>query len=500
MRDYYGRATVINYLNSSEASLSTVLANPLFLQEIKDPSSQGNMIPLMYACFKGAVTAVKYLLEKDADIKPEEPMCFMENVMGQTALHFAANVGDPEIIETLAHHIDQIVLHETDESFVDEQTKYPATAGLILKVDRDQRTALHALCMPAYKGKLKRRGKELKQSIKAIFYYLSDLLSTALNKADRFGVTPLMYARYYGYNEVLEVAREFQITLEIDSTEYYAVDEEEDDEQEEEKLASLAETHPAALQVDYYGYTELQRVVRDGSEDDVKNVLRGVADPSAANALDGFRNALHLALHRTSYSAKIVELLLMHIRTPTTTCSQGGTLLHYAAFEANLSGLQALCTPKSIESNPEMSECDIATYNAKVQELLVQVNVQDRSGRTALHAAVMAGDKTNIYAGQPGMRIQLIEYLVKTLNLDVGITDYNGKTALDYADSRGYTEISGVLANYTPRKEADSDTYCNKLMNWVYNSGSNVEPTNRRESSNYGGAPEVPEIFPGIEL
>ncbi len=498
MRDYYGRVTVINYLNSSEASLSTVLVNPLFLQEIKDPSSQGNMIPLMYACFKGTVTAVKSLLEKDADIKPEEPMCFMENVMGQTALHFAANVGDPEIIKTLAQHIDQIVLHETDASFVDEQIKYPATAGLIVKVDRDQRNALHALCMPAYKHKLKRSGQDFKESIRAIFYYLSDLLPTALNTPDRFGVTPLMYARHYGYDEVLEVAREFENTLEVDSAEYYAVDDE-DDEQEEEKLVSLAETHPAALQVGYYGDTELQRVVRDGSVDDVKNVLNGVADPSAANALDGFRNALHLALHRTSYSAEIVELLLMHIRTPTTTCSQGGTLIHYAAFEANLPGIQALCTPKSVESNSKMSE-SIATYNAKVQELLVQVNVRDRNGRTALHAAVMAGDKTDIYAGQPGPRIQVIEYLVKTLGINVEIVDNDGKTALDYAENRGYTVIAGVLANYTPSKEVDSDTYCNKFMNWVYNSGGNMDTTTRRESSNYGGAPEVPEIFPRVEL
>lgn len=481
MKCYYSRATVCKYLSEGYISqLEETLKSPQFLNEIKDPSNQGRTIPLMYACYEGTVEAVNSLLRKDHEVKPEAPMCLLQDIMGRTAIHFAANAADPNIVKALADHIDQVAAKASGGA-ISKTSEYRGTITLLLQPDREQRTALHALCMPGYKPGAKRRGQEFIATLKFIFTILNDRVAELLAQEDKFGVTPAMYASHFGYEEVLDVAQEFIST---------AVEPED----EEEKIKSLTVTHPAALQVDYFGYTPLQLLVLYGDFVEIRGLLRGVADPSAANAQDGSRNALHMALRRRTGSHEIVQELLAHIRTPTTMCHKGGTLLHYAAFHASFASIKALCELKTKESDPDASDTDLAIYNEKVQDIIKQVNTQDRDGRTALHAAVMAGDQTETIGGEPGLRLKVIDYLVQILHIDVTVVDIHGKNALQLAVDRGNTRVVDFLSASMPSKAAEPEGYCGSFMQWLYPSKVNTAPPASREPYSLGGAPEIPSI------
>lgn len=478
MKCYYSRATVCKYLAAGdEEQLAERLKSPEFLNEIKDPSNQGGFIPLIYACYQGTVEAVKLLLSKDTVVKPDLPMCLIEDSLGRTALHYAANSADPMIIRALAEHIDKIFA-STDLT-IEDSDLYAETAILLLQVDREKRTALHALCMPSRKIEYKKLGQDLTTATEIIFSILGrELAQKAFLQEDMFGVSPMMYAMHNDYKEILKAATEF---LGLES---------------EEESLPLTTTHPAALQVDYFGYTALQRAVLQENFIDVQALLQSGADPSAANAQDGYRNALHMALRRKTQVREVLQALLVRVRTPTTKCHIEATPLHYAAFHANLEGLKALCEVISVETERMVTESDKTTYNEKVNQIRRQINSQDADRRTALHAAVMGGDKTETVGGENGIRIQVIRYLVVNLKIDTSIVDSNGDTALKLAERRGNTRVINFLTDLIPRTPEEAESSCGnfgQLMNWLFPSYSQ-ERSSENQAANLGGAPVTPVI------
>ncbi len=191
---------------------------------------------------------------------------------------------------------------------------------------------------------------------------------------------------------------------------------------------------------DHYGFPALYYALTEGHTEVSKLLINSGASLHFENGFD----ALHIAA--AVGNAEIVELLIA-ANTDLKALSAGLTALHYAASEGQAETVKLLIAAK----------CD--------------VNAEDECGRTPLHYAAYEGHvevvrllleaKADITANACGSkalhlaahegRPEVVKLLLSAGD-DSAATDKNGKTAFDYAKSKGHDGIVKLLMEAQSRK------------------------------------------------
>jgi len=430
LKDYYGRTKMFwkvigDYSKDPEQrakqiavkndQLVELLQDPTQLAVINDQQAkQGDFTLLHYAAdFAGNSALVKTLLDNGADP-------FAKDVMGRTALHFAANAGDPESIELLL---------DAKKSNVDEDFIVLGTS-LIDDKDVNGRNALHALCLPAQDSTSKATAEQQIEAFKLLLAKCEHSKG-ALEAKDDFGLTPADYAEHFGLEHLNAVFLENGISIasfnkvsNLSGSVTISFGEK-----------KLSPTLEAGLKRDYYGRTKLMDAAFANNLEIIKAELEKGADPMLANKQAGFRNALHLSLGNGFAKAgpEVAVLLLNHpLTNPLARDLEGSTALHFAAYTGRID------TTLAILGNDEDG---LSKNQAIIRD---NINLVDNNGRTALHALAMSG-------ARPEQRVEIARTLVK-LGLDPYIRDNNGMTALDIAYVRDNTAVIKVLHEIAPTK------------------------------------------------
>lgn len=250
--------------------------------------------------------------------------------------HIAANAADPAILRALLQ-------------------VYADKPALLLSKDSNSRSALHAIAMSGSSVNEKRRKQDMEESLTILLatYKTKAERIAALTEQDLFGVTPLMYAKYYGYTEILDVAN----SLGIDTT----------------NVLNITVGHISVRQ-DYFGRLPIQEAAFDNKLDVVKNLLAigdYRSDPTVGNRQFGKMNALHYAA--SGGGVEVLQAILSDKRTIVESVDEfGNTCLHLIAARGDNVMLQ------------------FALKNDRLKALL---NVRNKFGETPLHALAMNLDQ-----------------------------------------------------------------------------------------------------------
>lgn len=378
LRDYLDRPEYFGIVyRGQNAKLQNYLANPEQAALVNLPiSTNGNQTLLHVAAYGNAdAQTVGLLLKANADL-------IFEDTAGRVPFSIAANAGDPAIVEAFL--------------------KSPLVRQLLFShPDKNDRTPLHAICMPGSSIKEKRRGADLAASFVLILKaYQPENVIFALHRNDKFGISPIRYAKHFGYTEILDVYAEMGYDIEA---------------------IPAIDPHSPALAEDYWGRPScgLMTAAFDNDYATVDKILSSPNpsnDPNTPNKQFGNRNAFHYAV--CGGSDKVVYRFLQDPRTNVNAVAvNGSTALHFAGSRGHAPVMQVMLANADIRNN---------------------VNVKDTAGNTALHALAMnkIDDST---------RLQTLELLVAA-GIDVHAVNADGLNALDVARLRGNDKVADKLA------------------------------------------------------
>jgi ankyrin repeat protein len=389
--DYMGRATfiygaayggrlarlieLIGPLQDSNSAEELVLtaAQKNYLQYVDyQTDSQGNHTPLFLACYGGAnVETVDFLIKKGAS-------AYAVDNIGRMPIHLAANSADPAILRRLLEVPNMAI-------YVDFAA--PETG----------QSPLHALCLPGSGAGPTAKSTNANQ-VACLNVLLDNSLEPlkSLMAEDKNGFTPIMLAKYYKLQPLLDViAARFGDKIDLNSIEVQA--------DADEKL-----------KIDFYGRTELLEAAFCGNlASVVTEIAKDNVDVNYVNPQSD-RDALQLACC-TDKDGVIVRLLLP-LMDPLESDQQGRTALHFACNAGSKDNVTELLTDDRVYSS---------------------INICDANGRNALHAVSMAKSNTDLPEGRDiSPREELIEMLFAK-GIDFDRVDANGDTALQIAEQRG---------------------------------------------------------------
>ena len=168
------------------------------------------------------------------------------------------------------------------------------------------------------------------------------------------------------------------------------------------------------------GFTVLHTAAYYGQLKIVQELIKDLVNKNPARA-DGF-TVLHSAAEKGHL--RIVQELVkvLENKNPVATGFHGRTPLHQAAQNGHLEVTQFLC-----QNNPDITIVDSET------------------GSNALHLAAYFG-----------RNLEVVKFLADRIPID--IKSNNGKTACDWAKSRGHQSIVKYLTNLKPRLPHWSNT------------------------------------------
>lgn len=320
------------------------------------------------------VATIKFLVENGADLT-------LEDSSGRTILDVAANAADPEVIQYLLL-----------APFVKSSVR--------MHIDKLKRTPLHAVCMPGSSPHEKQRGLKLSASVGLILNQKSlEEQKLALATPDVFGITPLMYAKHFGYTEIISFCDQAEGLY-------------------SGEIPSIPANHPA-LDLDYWGRptSGLMEAAFDKDEVKVAEILKiptNANNPNLTNPQFCNQNALHYAVR--GGTAKIVDMILQDPRTnPLAVDNFASNALHFAGARGNAAIMQMLLLNAPIKNN---------------------VNIKDVYGMTALHALATATKDQS--------RLDALELLIAA-GADLFAKNNNGHTAYDIAKLLGNTAVAERL-------------------------------------------------------
>lgn len=403
------------------AEIARTLASPGENALINTPVyTQGGHTVIFIACYGGAnVETVKLLLDNGAEL-------YKKDLKDRTPYHYAANSADPNILRYLF-------------SFITLQT----ARNLI---DSDDRTLLHAICCYGSSPTDKKRGKELSESLRILLvaYETSNgsasSLISALNQKDRYGFTPLHYAKYYGYTEIFDVISELEQKLDTVLM-------------PPESELVIPNDHPA-VGIDFFGRTKLQELAFDKKEEELKAELEKLGpynNPTIANPFASFRDALHYAV--CGGTRNIVQMILDDPRTnPMSRDINSITALHFAAHRGDPGILDLLLKDSFIQDN---------------------INAIDVVGMTALHALAMNNRKNDQFIAD---QIRCIEMLC-TYGINLLHEDNNGFTAAQVARLRGNIAVAEKLERIIKEQQALDALANHAQRTMLFRSGKTAELT-----------------------
>ncbi|HSX20741.1 MAG TPA: ankyrin repeat domain-containing protein, partial [Gammaproteobacteria bacterium] len=415
--DYYGRPSYFSRVYAKKNDeLQTMLADVQHRALINTPvRTQGGQTVAHVACYGSADReTVEILYDAGADFS-------ITDNMGRLPFHIAANAGDPAIVALI---LDRVRASPSASPTTLELLKNKDLASgavrllkrkLVSTTDNLDRTALHAVCMSGSSVSEKRRDADLILCLQTMLSVYDEASSKveALTYRDEFNITPLMYAKHFGYTEILEYAQ----TLEIDLDE----------------IQAIPLQHPA-LSVDYFGRNAVMEAAFgkifandvDISEEFLQRALQhpnNANDPTTGNMQTGSRNSLHYAVGGgTPAKLRMVLTDSGHGRTNVLAVDvNGSTPLHFAASRGNRLIMTALMEQPKICNN---------------------INRTDNFGMTALHALAMT---VNTDASIIEQRLDCLQQLIEN-GVDLFIKNNNGHTALDVARIRVNQPVIDMLS------------------------------------------------------
>lgn len=374
------------YLGKTDL-LRLYFSNPSMLRLLNVKlRAQGSQTPLHVACMGSAnVETVALMLQYGASV-------FATDDYGRMPIHIAANAGQTDIFKLLLKNMGEKNIAKTHQA--------------LLTLDRNKRSVLHAVCMSGSSAKEKRRGLELVDTLRAILdcYAASERLD-ALQQVDRYQVSPLMYAKHYKLDEILQYAQRLGQDLAA--------------------IPDIPKDCPAAV-FDYWGRTKLQEAAFDSDLYTVQRMLRRSSNhPMIGNPQFSNINALHYAV--LNGNSEAVRMILNDIRTnPLSVDNEGRTALHFAATRGDSRILEVLLQNWSILNN---------------------VNAKDRYGMTALHAVAM---NSNANVAKIEDRLVCVQKL-KDAGAAMLAINNNGDTPYEVANKCSNYPVAMRLMQLEPR-------------------------------------------------
>ncbi|XP_039593424.1 inversin isoform X2 [Polypterus senegalus] len=420
-------------INGDKASLHKLIAgNPA----LRDAMDHFGRTPLMYCVLADRLDCAETLLKAGADVNKADHSC-------RTALHLAAQKGNYRFMKLLLvrrANWMQKDLEEMTPLHLATKHKSPKCLSLLLKCmapgevdtqDKNKQTALH---WSAYFNN--------PEHVKLLIKHDSNI-----GIPDIEGKIPLHWA---ANNKDPRATHTVKCILEAAPTE------------------SLLNWQ------DYEGRTPLHFAVADGNEA-VVDVLTSYEGCNVTSYDNLFRTPLHWAA--LLGHAKIVHLLLERNRPGTIPSdSQGATPLHYAAQSNFSETVKVFLEHPTVKDDPDLEGRTAFMWAAGkgsddvIRVMLslkpdLDINMADKYGGTALHAAALSGhvstvqllrengaqvDATDVMKHTPLFRAcemghkEVIQTLIKG-EARVDLVDQDGHSPLHWAALGGNADVCQIL-------------------------------------------------------
>ncbi|WP_264686539.1 ankyrin repeat domain-containing protein [Wolbachia endosymbiont (group B) of Rhopobota naevana] len=356
-----------------------------------DTKDNNDWILLHFAASSNKFDIVKFLLDKNANIKAKD-------VYGNTPLHVAAQYDSKlEIVEFLldknASGINDVNNNGSTPLHLAIQGNKPSTVKLLLN-----------------KG-------------------------ANINAKDKDGKTPLDLAVQEGYTDIVQIIE--QVQSDLDKELLTAVQN-----GDLNKVKSLISRNANVNTRDKYSWTPLHWAAYKGHLEVAEFLVKKAADINAADKGPYGKKSIHVAAENNSKD--IIEFFLSKGVSINDTDKQGYTPLHYAAWRGRLevakflikeyadsifkynNGSTLPCNA-SLGNHLDIIKCSIGEKNI--------LEIRDNSGRVPLHCAASNG------------KLDIVKYFIDEEKVDVNIIDNGYWTPLHWASWGGYLNITKYLVD-----------------------------------------------------
>ncbi|KAJ8288416.1 hypothetical protein COCON_G00010750 [Conger conger] len=389
---------------------------------LRDREDQFGRTPLMYCVLADRLDCAETLLKAGASVNKSDHS-------QRTALHLAAQKGNVRFMKLLlSRRADwlQKDLEEMTPLHLATRHRSPKVLALLLKhmapgevdtQDKNKQTALHWSAFYNHP-----------EHVKLLIKHDSNI-----GIPDSEGKIPLHWA---AHNKDPSATHTVQCILEAAPTE------------------SLLNWQ------DYEGRTPLHFAVADGNEA-VVEVLTSYEGCSVTAYDNLFRTPLHWAA--LLGHARIVHLLLERNKSGTIPSdSQGATPLHYGAQSNFADTVSVFLRHPSVKDDPDLEGrtafmwaagkgSDDVIRTMLDQKADIDINMADKYGGTALHAAALSGHVSTVrLLLERGAMVDALDVmkhtpLFRACEGRVDLVDLDGHTALHWAALGGNAEVCQIL-------------------------------------------------------
>ncbi|XP_043921544.1 inversin [Protopterus annectens] len=419
-------------VNGDKATLQKLIAgNP----DLKDAEDQFGRTPLMYCVLADRLDCAEALLKAGADVNKADRS-------QRTALHLAAQKGNYRFLRLLVRRANS------------------------MQKDLEEMTPLHLVTRH--------------KNPKCLAYLLKNTAPGEVDTQDKNKQTALHWSAYYNNPEHVKLLIKHDSNIGIPDIEgkiplHWAASS--NDPSAVHTVRCILEAAPTESLLnwqDYEGRTPLHFAVANGNEAVVSSLIsyEGCNVTSYDNL---FRTPLHWAA--VLGHAQIVHLLLERNKSGTILSdSQGATPLHYAAQSNFADSVQVFLEHASVKDDPDLEGRTAFMWAAGkgsddvIKTMLslksdIDINMSDKYGGSALHAAALAGhvstvklllkhgaqvDGTDVMKHTPLFRAcemghkEVIQTLIEG-NARVDLVDQDGHSPLHWAALGGNADVCQIL-------------------------------------------------------
>ncbi|MDG7052918.1 MAG: ankyrin repeat domain-containing protein, partial [Wolbachia endosymbiont of Alcedoecus sp.] len=394
---------IINFLKKAQLDLDKELLTAVQdgdLNKVEGLANQGaglntkgsnDWTLLHFAAFSNKFDIVKFLLDKNANIKAKD-------VYGNTPLHVAAQYDSKlEIVKFLldknASGINDVNNNSSTPLHLAIQGNKPSTVKLLLN-----------------KG-------------------------ANINAKDKDGKTPLGLAVQEGYTDIVQIIE--QVQSDLDKELLTAVQN-----GDLNKVKSLISRSANVNTRDKYSWTPLHWAAYKGHLEVAEFLVKKGADINAADKGPYGKKSIHVAAENNSKD--IIEFFLSEGVSINDTDKQGYTPLHYAAWRGRLEVAKFLIEEYAnsifkydngstlpcnapLKNHLHVTKCFIGNRNI--------LEIRDNSGRVPLHCAASNG------------KLDMVKYFIDEEKVDVNIKDNGYWTPLHWASWGGHLDVAKYLVD-----------------------------------------------------